>query len=399
MNILTAKHTAYDVIIVGGAMMGASVAWFLSQNADFDGRILVVERDPSYQWASTSHTNSCLRQQFSLDTNIKISQYGYEFIDNFKENIGDMTAPDISFHDFGYLYLADTDSFAKRLRCNQRLQNALGAGTQVLSRDQIAAKFPFYHLDDIVLGAHNPLNEGYFDGITVFDWWRRKAKSAGVEFIADAVVGLERNAHRITAVQLQSGQSLRCNHLVNCAGPRALELAKMSGLHIPVEPRKRFTFVFDAQKPLDRDLPLTIDPIGVHVRTDGAYYMAGCAPDDDCAVDYDDFDMDHSIWMDKAWPAIATRIPQFDAVKVINEWVGHYAYNTLDQNAIIGPHPDVDNFIFVNGFSGHGLQQSPAMGRGVSELITYGAYRSLDLTPLGCERIIENRPLTEQAVI
>ncbi len=399
MNILTAKHTTYDVIIVGGAMMGASVAWFLSQNADFDGRILVVERDPSYQWASTSHTNSCLRQQFSMETNIKISQYGFEFIDDFKNNIGDMAAPDISFHDFGYLYLADTDSFAKRLRCNQRLQNALGAGTQVLSRDQIAAKFPFYQLDDIVLGAHNPLNEGYFDGITVFDWWRRKAKRAGVEFIADAVVGLERNAHRIIGVRLQSGQSLRCNHLVNCAGPRALELAKMAGLHIPVEPRKRFTFVFDAQKPLDRDLPLTIDPSGVHVRTDGAYYMAGCAPDDDCAVDYDNFDMDHSIWMDKAWPAIATRIPQFDAVKVINEWVGHYAYNTLDQNAIIGPHPDVDNFIFVNGFSGHGLQQSPAMGRGVSELITYGAYRSLDLTPLGCGRIIENKPLTEQAVI
>jgi glycine/D-amino acid oxidase-like deaminating enzyme len=173
----------------------------------------------------------------------------------------------------------------------------------------------------------------------------------------------------------------------------------MAGLHIPVEPRKRFTFVFDAAQPLDRDLPLTIDPSGVHVRTDGAYYMAGCAPDDDCAVDYKDFDMDHTIWMDKAWPAIATRIPQFDAVKVVNEWVGHYAYNTLDQNAIIGLHPDMDNFIFVNGFSGHGLQQSPAMGRGVSELIIYGRFRTLDLTPLGCGRIVENKPLTEQAVI
>ncbi len=393
------KHTSYDVIIVGGAMMGASVAWFLSHNPDFSGRILVVERDPSYQWASTTHTNSCLRQQFSLNVNIKISQYGFEYIDSFKDHIGDMNAPDIGFHDFGYLYLADNDEFARTLRRHQSLQNTLGAGTQILTRDQIAAKFPFYHLDDIILGTHNPLNEGYFDGITVFDWWRRKARAAGVEFIADTVVGLDRNRHRITGVRLKSGQSLTCNHLINCAGTRAAQLAKMAGIDIPVEPRKRFTFVFDAAKPLNRDLPLTVDPSGVHMRTDGAYYMAGCAPDDDCAVDYDDFTMDHTIWMDKAWPAIAARIPQFEAVKVVNQWVGHYAYNTLDQNAIIGPHPDVGNFIFVNGFSGHGLQQSPAMGRGVSELIIYGGFRTLDLTPLGCTRIIENKPLTEQAVI
>jgi len=399
MNKSVTKYKAYDVIIVGGAMMGASVAWFLSQNPDFDGRILVIERDPSYQWASTSHTNSCLRQQFSSATNIKISQYCYEFIDKFKDHIGDISAPDIGFHDFGYLYLADTDGFARNLQRNQSLQNTLGAGTQLLNRAQIAEKFPFYYLDDILLGSHNPLNEGYFDGITVFDWWRRTARNNGVEFIADEVVGLDKTAHKITGVQLKSGQNLACNHLVNCAGPRAAQLAKMAGLHIPVEPRKRFTFVFDAQKPLDRDLPLTVDPSGVHVRTDGAYYMAGCAPDDDCAVDCDDFDMDHTIWMEKAWPAIANRIPQFDAVKVVNEWVGHYAYNTLDQNAIIGPHPDIDNFIFVNGFSGHGLQQSPAMGRGVSELIIHGRFCTLDLTPLGYSRIIENKPLTEQAVI
>ena len=173
----------------------------------------------------------------------------------------------------------------------------------------------------------------------------------------------------------------------------------MAGIEIPVEPRKRYTFIFDAENPLDRDLPLTIDPSGVHMRTDGTYYLAGCPPDDDPAVDYDDFEQDFSIWEEKAWPVIASRIPQFEAIKLINSWAGHYAFNTFDQNAILGPHTEVENFIFVNGFSGHGFQQSPAMGRGTSELIAYGEYRSLDLTPFDYARIAENRPFVEKAVI
>ncbi|HEV8036824.1 FAD-binding oxidoreductase, partial [Yoonia sp.] len=144
---------------------------------------------------------------------------------------------------------------------------------------------------------------------------------------------------------------------------------------------------------------LTIDPSGVHMRTDGAYYMAGCPPDDDGPVDYADFDADHSIWEDKVWPILATRIPQFEAIKLRNSWVGHYAYNTFDQNAILGAHDRVENFIFVNGFSGHGLQQSPAIGRGTAELITYGEYRTLDLSPLNFTRIAQGARFVEKAVI
>jgi glycine/D-amino acid oxidase-like deaminating enzyme len=398
INTVT-KYTSYDIIIVGGAMMGASVAWHLSHNTDFDGRILVVERDPSYKWASTSHTNSCLRQQFSAEINIKISQYGFDFISNFKERISDNTAPNIPFHNFGYLYLADNDAFADHLQTIQRLQVSNGAGTEIMSQQQLMDKFPYFYLDDIILGSHNPLNEGYFDGITIFDWWRRKARENGVEFISGEVIGIDMVSDRVGGVLLASGARIAAGQLVNCAGPRAVQIAEMANLSIPVEPRKRFTFVFSAESRLDRDLPLTIDPSGVHVRTDGQYYMAGCAPDNDQAVDYTDFDMDHNIWMDKVWPAIATRIPAFEAVRVVNEWVGHYAYNIFDQNAIIGPHPDVQNFQFVNGFSGHGLQQSPAIGRGMSELITYGEYRTLDLTPFKYERIFANNQHIEKAVI
>ena len=114
---------------------------------------------------------------------------------------------------------------------------------------------------------------------------------------------------------------------------------------------------------------------------------------------FDDFVMDQSLWMDHVWPILATRIPQFEAVKVLREWAGQYDYNTLDQNAIAGPHPEVSNFLFLNGFSGHGLQQSPAMGRGTAEWLTYGEFRTLDLTPFSFERITANRPLIEGAII
>ena len=173
----------------------------------------------------------------------------------------------------------------------------------------------------------------------------------------------------------------------------------MAGLDLPIEPRKRYTFIFDAQSPLECDLPLTIDPSGVHMRSEGSYYLAGCPPNDDPAVDYDDFAQDHAIWQEKVWPIIANRIPQFEAIKLINSWAGHYAYNTFDQNAVIGPHHEVENFIFANGFSGHGFQQSMAMGRGLSEIITYGAYRSIDLTPFAYKRIVEGKPFIEKAVI
>jgi glycine/D-amino acid oxidase-like deaminating enzyme len=173
----------------------------------------------------------------------------------------------------------------------------------------------------------------------------------------------------------------------------------MAGLDLPVEPRKRFTYVFQAAEPLDQPLPLTIDPSGVHVRSDGDAYLAGCKPDIDHAVEPDDLTMDADLWESKVWPVLAHRIPAFERIKVMTRWAGHYAYNTLDQNAVVGPHPELDGFLFINGFSGHGLQQAAAMGRGVAEWISYGEFRSIDLTPLGVERVIAGQPFAESAVI
>lgn len=396
----TPLRRGYDVVIVGGAMIGSSIAWFLSANPDFDGTVLVVERDRSYERASTSLTNSCMRQQFSNAINVQISQFAAEFVRGFRDHLGgDPDIPDIFFHRFGYLYLAGTDQGAAALRERQMLQAELGAGTQLLTPDQIAEQFPFYMLDDIVLGSHNPVDEGYFDSGTMFPWLQRCARRNGVEFIDNQVVAIDRAGGRVTGVTLGTGESVACGTVVNAAGTRAAGVAAMAGATIPVEPRVRYTWVLKIAEPLDQDLPLTIDPSGVHVRSEGDAYQAGCYPDVDLAVDPDDFAMDDQIFEEKVWPVLAHRIPAFERLKEITRWPGHYAYNTLDQNAIVGFHDEVGNFVFANGFSGHGLQQSPAVGRGVAELITYGEYRTLDLSPLGYERIPANRPLVEAAVI
>ncbi|KIN73449.1 FAD dependent oxidoreductase [Sulfitobacter guttiformis KCTC 32187] len=368
--------------------------------AGFDGTVLVIERDPTYQFASTSHTNSCIRQQFSNAANIQVSQFGAQFIHNFREFMGgNPEVPHLTLQSFGYMYLADTPEFAATLKEAQAVQQSLGAATKHMSRDEIAADYPFYQLDDIIGGNHNLVDEGYFDGGTMFDWFKRSAKANGVEYVTACVTAMTRAADTVQSVTLADGTVIGCGTVVNASGPRAAATAAMAGLSIPVVPRKRYTFVFNAAQPLDRDLPLTIDPSGVHMRSEGKYYLAGCPPDVDSDVAYDDFAFDHSLWESKVWPAIATRIPQFEAIKVINEWVGHYAYNTLDQNALLGRARDCPNFIFVNGFSGHGLQQSPAIGRGIAELIAYGEYRSLDLDAFDVNRAAQGQRFLEKAVI
>jgi len=403
MATQTPNHSSYDVVIVGGAIMGASVAWFLSDDPDFDGKVLVVERDTSYEFSSTMHTNSCMRQQFSTELNVRISQFAADFVKNLPRYMGnDDRVPDLSIQNFGYMYLADNDDFADVLRESQATQIAAGTATQLMSPEQIKAAYPFYNVDDIVLGSINLVDEGFWDATAVFDWWRRSARERGVEYVQNEVVAMTKNAAgtRVESVTLKSGEVIACAQVLNASGPRAIETAKMVGVTVPVEPRKRFSWIFSAEKPLDRDLPLTIDPSGIHVRENGGgTYQCGGHSEIDPAVDYDDFQMDHSIWENHVWPVLATRIPQFEAIKVQSEWGEHYAYNTFDHNAILGPHTTVENFFFLNGFSGHGLQQSPAMGRGTAELMVHGHYKTLDMSPFNYERIELNKPIIEKAII
>ena len=245
------RNKSYDVVIIGGAIMGSSTAWFLTDNPDFKGTVLVVERDPTYEKAATTLSNSCIRQQFSTDLNVRISQFGAEFYKNLRKYMGgDERVPQLSIRTFGYMYLADTESFANILRENQKVQLAAGAATQLMTAVEIKSTYPFYNTDDLILGSINRRDEGYFDGSTMFEWWKRVARECGVEYVTNEVVGMAKNANgtKIESVILKSGEVIACGHVVNSSGTRAALTAKMAGIALPIEPRKRYTWIFKADK-------------------------------------------------------------------------------------------------------------------------------------------------------
>ena len=395
-------RTAYDVVIVGGAAVGSSAAYWLSQSLGANASILVVERDSSYEFSSTALSTSAIRQQYSNPINVKISQFGIEVIRGFPERMAPFfeneAAPDLGFREHGYLYCCSIEGVdAARARVD--LQRSLGAHTVFLEPGPLKDRFPWLNVADLGGGAWGSRDEGWFDSMGMLNGFRRAARGSGVEYIDNAVTGLTLEGGRVASATLATGQVVSCGTLVNAAGPRAQQVAAMAGLSIPVEPRKRYSFVFASATPIPGRMPNVIDLSGTYVRPEGKLFLAGNTPRNEYAEDYDDFETDHSEFDEHIWPALWHRIPAFDALRVQQSWTGHYEYNTLDHNGIVGFHPEVTNFMFANGFSGHGLQQSPAVGRAVSELIVHGAFRTLDLSPFNYERIARNEPFLEEAVI
>lgn len=400
--------TTYDVVIVGGAVIGSAVAYFLAANPDFGGTVLVVERDPTYRHASTSLSAASIRTQFSNPINVKISQFGSAFIRGFANTmqVAGEPPPDLNFHQGGYLFLAGTPEQEQTLRENHAVQRACGADVVLWGQEDLHRAFPHLNVDDIRLASYGQSGEGWFSNTGLMNGFKAKARELGVDFVTDEAVAIARSGNRVASVTLKSGATVQAGTVVNASGPRAALTARMAGLDVPVEPRKRTLFVFDCARTPEGSaavnggrLPLMIDPSGVFCRPEGRYFLGGAVPAEDPAVDWDDFEPRYGEFEDAVWPALAGRSPAFEAIKVVNQWAGHYDFNVLDHNLIVGRHPQVTNFIYANGFSGHGLQQGPAAGRGVSELITYGGYRSLDLSEVGYERIVEGRPFLEKAVI
>lgn len=397
---MQAAKTSYDVVIVGGAVVGSATAFFLATNPDFMGSILVIERDWSYARSATALSSSSIRHQFSNAINVKVSQFGTEFIREFNRHVAvDDDTPEIGFHENGYLFLAGDDRGQEVLERNHATQKSCGAEVTLLDADALGRRFRWLNLEGLTLGSYGERGEGWFDSSALMQGFRKKARSLGVEYIEEEVVSVGRDGDRVVSVTTRSGQTIGCGQLVNTAGTRGTLVARMAGLDIPVEPRRRCLFVVDCRTPLEGKVGLTIDPTGVFFRPEGKFYLMGTYPKHDPEVDPDDFDVMHDEFEAEIWPILAQRVPAFEAIKVVNSWAGHYDYCTLDHNVILGPHTDVKNFLFANGFSGHGLQQSPAMGRGLSELITYGAFRTLDLSPFGYERVVANRPFLEDAII
>lgn len=391
------KNSA-DVVIIGGGVMGSAVAFFLRSNPGFTGDVLVIERDPTYRFATSALSASSIRQQFSTPLNIEMSMFGIGFLRQVAAHLGvDGQALSIGLKEPGYLILAGPGD-VDLLRRNVALQQKHGADIAFLTPEQMRARFTCITTDGVGGAGYGVTGEGWFDGPALMQAFRRKAISLGARFIKAEVTAIEHSQTRVAAVRLDDGQRVACGTLVNAAGPQAGLVAALAGIELPVRPRKRSVFVFKTPAVLP-NFPLLIDSNGVWVRPEGETFIAGVSPTEAEDVDATDFDVDHGFFDDPIWPTIAARVPALETLKLVGNWAGHYEVNTLDHNAVIGPHPALTNFLFINGFSGHGMQQSPAAGRAIAEWITLGRYATLDVRLFGYERVRDNRPVRELNVI
>ena len=388
-----------DVVIIGGGAIGSAIACFTLKDPRFKGTVTVIERDPTYARASSALSASSIRQQFSTEVNIEAGRFGIEFLRHAGEHLEvEGERPDIGLVEPGYLYLASPEG-APILTRNHALQRERGVDVALLSPEALRERFPWLSTEDVALGSLGLSGEGWFDAYTLMQAFRRKARAHGACYVTAEARGFDTHRHRIAAVRLADGSALRGDVFVNAAGPWAASVAAWLGIDLPVRARRRCVYVFDCPTPIPR-CPLVIDPSGVWFRPEGTRrFICGAPPDP--ADDRDDLplDVDAAMFDDVLWPVLARRVPAFEALRQTQGWAGYYELNTFDHNGIVGPHPTWTNLVFANGFSGHGLQQSPAVGRGVAELLVHGGYRTLDLGALAFERIARGEPLVELNVI
>lgn len=422
-----------DIVIVGGGVVGWSVAYWLKRKEMVrDGvKVIVVEKDPTYSQASTVLSAGGIRQQFSLPENIHLSLASADFMRNINEHLDVLNEDpvDIQFNQSGYLFLA-SEEVAHIMEENYSTQRCAGAKVSLLSPTQLKEKFPWINTDGVALASIGLENEGWFDPWILLNAFRRKAISMGVIQCCGEVTdfkyttnvmttpdGDEVDIRRIKSVKVQMPNSLEyqpveCAIVVNAAGAFSAKLAEMLGIGsgpkhsiaeipLPVEPRKRFIYVVHCPDGPGLDTPFVIDYSGVYFRREGlgGNYIAGTSPEETEEPDTSNLEVDHQFFEDKVWPSLASRVPAFEKLKVTSAWAGFYDYNTFDQNGVIGVHPLVNNMFFATGFSGHGLQHSPAVGRSVAELILDGNFTTLNLSALGFKRILTQEPMLERNIV
>ncbi|MHA3904857.1 NAD(P)/FAD-dependent oxidoreductase [Castellaniella sp. WN] len=391
-------QTHFDVIIAGGAAVGSAAAYFLTADPDFNGSVAVIEPDPTYQHCATALSAASIRHQFSTEENIRMSRFGTEFLRTFADTLAvDDVRPDPAFHEGGYLFLA-TPAGLPILRENHVVQCREGADIALLDAAALRARYPWLNVDDLAAGALGLSGEGWLDAYGMMQGLRHKAIAQGAAYLARRVTGIDRTGAQVTGVRLDDGTRLSCGSLINAAGTGAPALSRLAGIELPVQARKRSVFYVQCPERLP-GCPMVIDPSGAYFRPEGQGFITGIAPPPDQDAECLDFDVQHALFEEVLWPVLAQRVPAFEALRCGRSWAGHYDMNLVDQNVILGLHPDLHNLYFANGFSGHGMQQSPAVGRALSELIVHGRFRTLDLSRMGWRRILEGQPIIEKNVV
>jgi FAD-dependent oxidoreductase domain-containing protein 1 len=384
----------FEVIVIGGGVMGAATACFLAR--DHGARVTVVERDPSYAQASSSLSLSSIRQQFSQPVNMALSRWSVEFLRRVEDELETADdRPAIGLVEPGYLYLA-TSAGEATLREVHALQRAEGVDVALLSPTELAARFPWLAVDDLALGSLGLSGEGWFDGPALHRAFRRKAKACGVRFVAGEASGFDIQGDRVTAVRCAEGSRVGGDAFVIAAGAWSEPLGAALGIELPIHAKKRDVFVLETPAALP-GCPLVIDPSGFWFRTEGALILAGGPPRGEDVDEAPLHDIDHGLFDELLWPTLAARVPQLEALRVRSAWAGYYEMNAFDHNGLAGRLPGCANAFTACGFSGHGMQQSPAVGYSMARLIAgLDAPLIEALTP---QRLLDDRPLLEANVI
>ena len=385
-------NNKYDVILVGGGVMGCATSYYLLRN-DPNLKVAILEMDPTYEKASTPLSDGNTRIQFNIKENIQISQFGLEALARFSEEMEvDGQKPDAAFRQQGNLFVLDEASLEESYE-GMLLQQSLGCEVHWLMPEEVQACYPIYNLRDCAAGTFGP-QDGTMSPLAVLLAYKRKVISLGAKFIHVEAIEILRQGNQVTGVKLSSGEILISNIVVNTAGAWAPKLTRTLGIHLPIEPTKRQVTVVETAVRPEKTLPLLFLPSRLYCihENDGVFTVGKSLPTD--YVGYDDFNWDRKNFVDVIWPELVKYIPSFDRLKVTRGWAGLYEVNTLDGNAILGEWPGLQGFFLANGFSGHGFQQCHAVGRYIAELILKKT-PTLDLSIFAPERILENKPVFE----
>ena len=386
-----------DVVIAGGGVIGSSIACYLAASGRA-GNVIVVEPDPTYEFAATPRSVGGIRELFTLPENIAMSQYGKEVYGNFAALMAvDGAAPDINFRRQGYLFLGSGATDVETLLHNWKIQTRHGAHVELLDRQGLHTRFPSLAVDDIDVAAWSP-TDGFIDPHAALHGFRKKAISLGARYLKDRVTGFECRDGAVHGVRLASGEQLTPGVVVNAANCWGPELCALVGMQVPVHPLRRQQFFFRIREKLEPLPNIRHISRNIGFRPEGDGYMSG-------KTRYDEtpgfkWDVDYALFDTDLWPELARRVPAFAALKVASAWAGHYDQNVFDNNVILGPWTGgLANFHVALGFSGHGLQQAPAIGRAMKELIVDGGFQTIDLARFSYQRIIDNTPVREHGPV